>query len=194
MLLTIAAKRMASENVLVKSLTGVETLGAITLLATDKTGTLTRNQMTVANLWTCGELYEAAGRVGDEKDAAQPDKPGVMDILHISSLCSRAKFDRTDVSPFLDDRFQELACSRSKLIPHTAGAYRAERDPWRCYRGRSCTLRGEPAERLRVRVSRCEISQGLVSFSFFSCFFPKSVAYADHHLARSPSIQTTNGR
>ena len=38
---------MAAQNVLVKDLQGVETLGALTLLATDKTGTLTRNQMTV---------------------------------------------------------------------------------------------------------------------------------------------------
>lgn len=60
MLLTIAAKRMAAENVLVKDLKGVETLGAITLLATDKTGTLTRNQMTTTNLWTCGEMYDVS--------------------------------------------------------------------------------------------------------------------------------------
>ncbi|KAJ2391701.1 hypothetical protein GGI05_002872, partial [Coemansia sp. RSA 2603] len=59
MLLTIAAKRLAAENVLVKDLQGVETLGAVTLLATDKTGTLTRNQMTVANLWTNGRLFTA---------------------------------------------------------------------------------------------------------------------------------------
>lgn len=50
-LLTIAAKRMASKNVLVKSLQGVETLGAITLLATDKTGTLTMNRMDVVDIW-----------------------------------------------------------------------------------------------------------------------------------------------
>jgi sodium/potassium-transporting ATPase subunit alpha len=97
MLLTIAAKRMASQNVLVKDLQGVETLGAITLLATDKTGTLTRNQMTTTNLWTCGELYEASNRAGAEMDLAGLDKPGVMNMLYISALCSRAKFDRTDV-------------------------------------------------------------------------------------------------
>ena len=99
MLLTIAAKRMASQNVLVKDLQGVETLGAITLLATDKTGTLTRNQMTVSNIWTCGELYEAFSNAGAEKDVAELGKPGVSDILYISALCSRAKFDRMDV-PF----------------------------------------------------------------------------------------------
>lgn len=50
-LLTIAAKRMAKKNVLVKNLQGVETLGAITLLATDKTGTLTMNRMDVVSFW-----------------------------------------------------------------------------------------------------------------------------------------------
>nr|CDP29118.1 Putative type IIC NA+/K+/H+-transporting ATPase [Podospora anserina S mat+] len=96
-LLTIAAKRMASQNVLVKDLQGVETLGAITLLATDKTGTLTRNQMTVANIWTCGAMYEAARGALVDRRIATPDSPGILEILHISSLCTRAKFDRTDV-------------------------------------------------------------------------------------------------
>jgi sodium/potassium-transporting ATPase subunit alpha len=43
LLLSIGAKRMAAQNVLVKNLQGVETLEALTLLAADKTGTLTRN-------------------------------------------------------------------------------------------------------------------------------------------------------
>lgn len=80
--LSIAAKRMAAQNVLVKDLQGVETLGALyvksiiclffaffcfisirvifsTLLATDKTGTLTRNQMTVTNLWNGNQMSSA---------------------------------------------------------------------------------------------------------------------------------------
>lgn len=96
-LLTIAAKRMGSQNVLVKDLQGVETLGAITLLATDKTGTLTRNQMASAEIWTCGELYQACHGAPQEKNVAGLDKPGVTEILHISALCSHARFDRTDV-------------------------------------------------------------------------------------------------
>ncbi|KAI1314386.1 hypothetical protein EDD11_002212 [Mortierella claussenii] len=97
MLLTIAAKRMASQNVLVKDLTGVETLGAITLLATDKTGTLTRNQMTVTNIWSSLNMYSAfrsAANAGSPFDASSP---GIPEVLSIASLCSRAKFDRTDV-------------------------------------------------------------------------------------------------
>jgi sodium/potassium-transporting ATPase subunit alpha len=50
-LLSVAAKRMAKRNVLVKNLQGVETLGTITVLATDKTGTLTMNQMDVVEVW-----------------------------------------------------------------------------------------------------------------------------------------------
>ncbi|ORY95164.1 hypothetical protein BCR41DRAFT_365216 [Lobosporangium transversale] len=97
MLLTIAAKRMATQNVLVKDLTGVETLGAITLLATDKTGTLTRNQMTVTNIWSSLNMYSAfrsAASAGKPFDASSP---GIPEVLAIASLCSRAKFDRTDV-------------------------------------------------------------------------------------------------
>ncbi|TPX40659.1 hypothetical protein SeLEV6574_g06497 [Synchytrium endobioticum] len=102
MLLTFAAKRMAVRNVLVKDLQGVETLGAITMLATDKTGTLTRNQMTVTYMWTGGIRYYAQGK--DLPTAEQGHSTlldigttGVAELLYMSALCSRAKFDRDDV-------------------------------------------------------------------------------------------------
>ncbi|KAF9172499.1 hypothetical protein BGX21_001487 [Mortierella sp. AD011] len=97
MLLTIAAKRMASQNVLVKDLTGVETLGAITLLATDKTGTLTRNQMTVTNIWSSLNMYSAFRSAANDGKPFDASSPGIPEVLSIASLCSRAKFDRTDV-------------------------------------------------------------------------------------------------
>ncbi|KAJ1929419.1 hypothetical protein IWQ60_001164 [Tieghemiomyces parasiticus] len=97
MLLTIAAKRLTKQNVLVKDLQGVETLGAITLLATDKTGTLTRNQMTVTNLWAARRLYTATRAGGGCGDPFSLDATGVTELLHIASLCAKAKFDRTDV-------------------------------------------------------------------------------------------------
>ncbi|KAF9294523.1 hypothetical protein BGZ74_011219 [Mortierella antarctica] len=97
MLLTIAAKRMAIQNVLVKDLTGVETLGAITLLATDKTGTLTRNQMTVTNIWSSNYMYSAFPSAFGAGNPFQATSAGIPEVLSIASLCSRAKFDRTDV-------------------------------------------------------------------------------------------------
>ncbi|KAI8052603.1 uncharacterized protein B0P05DRAFT_479916 [Gilbertella persicaria] len=95
-LLTISAKRMAARNVLVKDLQGVETLGAITLLATDKTGTLTRNQMTVTYVWTCLKTLNAMDKLRQQENPII-NEPGVREIVHISTLNSRAKFDRVDV-------------------------------------------------------------------------------------------------
>ena len=95
-LLTMAAKKMSGRNVLVKDLQGVETLGAITLLATDKTGTLTRNQMTVTYVWTGDKIFFAQSQSSIEMQyAAKLDKAnkGVDEILHISTLCSRARFE-----------------------------------------------------------------------------------------------------
>ena len=102
MLLTIAAKRMSTRMVLVKDLQGVETLGAITLLATDKTGTLTRNQMTVTYIWSGFRLFYSQNVAAGSYEAtvAAPldlSLEGPNEVMHIAALCCRAKFDRTDV-------------------------------------------------------------------------------------------------
>lgn len=78
-LLTVAAKRMAHNNVLVKNLRGVETLGAITLLATDKTGTLTMNRMEAVTWWTEGEIKKF------ESEQAP------LELLQIAKYCSNVK-------------------------------------------------------------------------------------------------------
>jgi hypothetical protein len=55
--LTITAKRLGQMNVFVKQLQSVETLGSVTVIATDKTGTLTMNKMAVANMWLDGTTH-----------------------------------------------------------------------------------------------------------------------------------------
>jgi len=49
--LTLTAKRLAANKVLVKNLEGVETLGSTSCICSDKTGTLTQNKMTVEHIW-----------------------------------------------------------------------------------------------------------------------------------------------
>jgi sodium/potassium-transporting ATPase subunit alpha len=104
LLLSIAAQRMANQQVLVKNLLSVETLGAITLMATDKTGTLTRNQMTVTKIWTNGRQlsHHGSGLPSDAEDRINMDNSGVNAIVMISALCTRARFDRLDVP--MEDR------------------------------------------------------------------------------------------
>ena len=116
---------MAAKNVLVKDLQGVETLGAITLLATDKTGTLTRNSMTVSNLWTGQTMYTDFQANNDEHYAKQltSDAINMSKIFIGTALNSRIKFNRTDV-PFAEREVlgdaTETGLTRfaAKYLPH----------------------------------------------------------------------------
>ncbi|KAH8100263.1 aminophospholipid-transporting P-type ATPase [Cristinia sonorae] len=127
LLLSIAAKRMAAQNVLVKDLQGVETLGSLTLLATDKTGTLTRNQMTVTNIWSGEKMYSAFQSNNDNEDTApfSIDAPGMRETVDIAALNSRIKFDKTDV-PF--DQRQILGDATETGLSRFAGRYLSDYD------------------------------------------------------------------
>ncbi|MGA7972410.1 MAG: cation-transporting P-type ATPase [Pseudolabrys sp.] len=79
--------RMARQNALIERLSAVETLGATTVILTDKTGTLTENRMTVARLWVpSGEIEIDGGG-----DAAQfGGDPQIASLLETAVLCNDA--------------------------------------------------------------------------------------------------------
>ncbi|KAI8919750.1 hypothetical protein BC831DRAFT_100360 [Entophlyctis helioformis] len=101
MILAISGRRMAEQKVLVKDLHAVETLGGITMLATDKTGTLTKNEMTVMDVWTNNAMWYAGpgGLKATPKGqrTLRLDGSGIAQMLHVSVTCTRARFERTDV-------------------------------------------------------------------------------------------------
>ncbi|MEV4143845.1 HAD-IC family P-type ATPase [Amycolatopsis sp. NPDC049691] len=90
--LALGMRRMARRRAIVKRLTAVETLGSTTVICTDKTGTLTLNQMTARSLWHAGRRYRVSGEgyrpdgtITAEDESPLPD---LHDVLAPAALCN----------------------------------------------------------------------------------------------------------
>jgi Ca2+-transporting ATPase len=98
--LAINVLKMVKENVLVKRLSAVQTLGSVTVICTDKTGTITKGEMTVKKLWVRDQIVEISGigynPEGDFTENGQPLKErnaAIEKLLEISALCNGAKIE-----------------------------------------------------------------------------------------------------
>ena len=104
--LAMAVQRMARRHALVKRLSAVETLGCTTVICTDKTGTLTQNEMTVSSIWVpgtavfsdrrrlCAAGPDRSGRprpVGSSPDDGNPRAQDVQQLLLAAGLCNNAR-------------------------------------------------------------------------------------------------------
>lgn len=103
--LAIAASRMARRGVIVRRLTAVEGLGSCTLIATDKTGTLTVNELTVREVQlTEGDVFTVTGEgfvpdgevLQDGKPLASDDQQKLEPIANAGMLCNEANLHHRD--------------------------------------------------------------------------------------------------
>jgi potassium/sodium efflux P-type ATPase len=99
--LAINVLKMVKENAIVKRLSAVQTLGSVTVICTDKTGTITEGKMTVKKIWVNRKVVEVSGvgyaptgeftcngKALEKKEAEKVEK-----LLEISALCNSAKVE-----------------------------------------------------------------------------------------------------
>ncbi|MUV58006.1 cation-transporting P-type ATPase [Halogeometricum sp. CBA1124] len=90
--LALGVRRMADENALVRTLPAVEALGAVDVVCTDKTGTLTEGEMRVRAAW----VYDRTFDVGEDEDDDAIEDERFDRLLEIGALCNDATTDDGD--------------------------------------------------------------------------------------------------
>jgi len=95
--MSIGMRKMAEKNALVKTLTAVETLGRVNVICSDKTGTLTKNEMTVIRIFLDGTVYKVdgvgyniIGKILDSENNVVKMTPNLQRFLEVCLFCNNS--------------------------------------------------------------------------------------------------------
>ncbi len=132
--LALGLQRMVKRNALIRRLASVETLGSVTVICSDKTGTLTRNEMTVTEIATAtehyritGSGYEPAGEfMGNSGPAALPPEAGLARALQIGLWCNNSQLEPPDEN---DGRWRVVGDPTEGALIVAARKAGLQRDP-----------------------------------------------------------------
>jgi Ca2+-transporting ATPase len=97
--LAVAVQRLAQKGVLAKKLSTVEKLGQVSVICTDKSGTLTQNQMTVRDLWVARLRVKITGVGYEPEGMFSPDSKGqiwendLLSLLEAACSCNNARIN-----------------------------------------------------------------------------------------------------
>ena len=134
--LTITANIMKKNNILCKSLKTVETLGSVSVLLSDKTGTLTKNQMVVTDCligFSTMTAVEASKDIASDTLETKSRKTALQQVRVISAVCNAGEFDPTTIHLPLDQR-KVIADATDQAIlrlSESLGPVSQSRNMWR---------------------------------------------------------------